>query len=96
MSASEILLKHVPPSLHEKVTRHWHDWQQACAKIEEKSDLKIDYAVLGRIWACSDFIPNLCIRRPEIWFELEQSDLLNTDINLQAYTSELEILLQCK
>jgi len=94
MSASETLLKHVPPSLHEKVIRHWHDWQQACIRIDAQSDLQIDEALLGKIWACSDFVPNLCARRPEIWFELVQSDLLNADLNLQAYKSELEKILQ--
>ena len=50
MSASDTLLKYVPASLHEKVSRHWHDWQQACEKLNTPADIKIDDALLGKIW----------------------------------------------
>jgi [glutamine synthetase] adenylyltransferase / [glutamine synthetase]-adenylyl-L-tyrosine phosphorylase len=94
MSTQASLLKHVPLTLHEKVNRHWDAWQQACAKHELQSDLQIDLSLLGKIWACSDFVPTLCARYPDIWLDLVATDLLNQDINLKAYQSELESLLQ--
>jgi len=94
MPISETLLNQVPSPLHEKVNRHWQAWQQACAKSDIQSDPQIKKSLLAKIWACSDFVPNLCARYPHLWFELIEKDLLNQDINLQTYQSELESILQ--
>ncbi len=94
MTISETFLNQVPAPLHEKVSRHWHAWQQACTKVDISSDPQIDKILLGKIWACSDFIPALCARYPHLWFELINSNLLNQNIKLEAYQLELESILK--
>jgi glutamate-ammonia-ligase adenylyltransferase len=94
MSVPVILLNHVPLSLHEKVSRHWQAWQQACTKMGLPYEPLIDVSLLGKIWACSDFIATICARYPQLWFDLMQTDLLHRDINLPAYSLELDSILQ--
>jgi glutamate-ammonia-ligase adenylyltransferase len=59
------LLSSVPPSLQSLVANFWSDWRQSCAEktVDPEQDLAL--AILGRTWACSDFVARNCIRYPE-------------------------------
>ena len=94
MPIDDTLLKLVPPSLSDKVNRHYSDWQATCQQKELNPEVMVDAALLGKIWACSDFIPRQCIRYPEIWFDLIHSDVLNKDLNLDVYTHDLSGVLE--
>lgn len=89
----------VPEQLHERITRHWIDWQASCLSIEQDpwdniSGANIELALLGKIWACSEFIPQVMIRTPALWFELLQSDLLSQSFSLENYQQLLNQRLE--
>ncbi|MCW9013587.1 MAG: bifunctional [glutamate--ammonia ligase]-adenylyl-L-tyrosine phosphorylase/[glutamate--ammonia-ligase] adenylyltransferase [Gammaproteobacteria bacterium] len=79
----------IPKSLHEKLSTHWENWLQACEKQNLSSDPGVDLSLLGKIWACSDFIATSCCRNPDLWFELIQDDGLNRSMAFDDYQSAL-------
>jgi [glutamine synthetase] adenylyltransferase / [glutamine synthetase]-adenylyl-L-tyrosine phosphorylase len=89
-----LLLKLIPDVLHERVTRHWQDWVYACQSIEENPQQNIELSQLGKIWACSEFIANTMIRNPHLWFELIETQSLETDFSLDNYVSQLRAKLE--
>jgi len=64
------LLSQVPQSLHSIVENHWHDWCQSCETKEIKPDKNLPLSMLGKTWACSDFIARNCIRYPQMFIAL--------------------------
>ena len=88
-----LLQKNVPEYLHEKLSKHWQSWLQACAKEDVSCDPVIELNVLGKTWACSNFIASNTIRRPKLWFDLIESKLLEVDLPFADYQSELEQIL---
>jgi glutamate-ammonia-ligase adenylyltransferase len=67
-STPEPLLSLVPESLQSHVTNYWQDWSNACAQAHLSP--QPDLPVLGKLWACSEFVARLCIRRPAMLAEL--------------------------
>ena len=58
------LLSLVPQSLQQTVSHYWQDWCDG--GNEAVQDPELDLAVMGRIWACSEFVARTCIRKPEV------------------------------
>ena len=83
------ILKFVPDILHERVTRHWQDWVVACESINENPQNSVDLSLLGKIWACSEFIPVTMIRHPQLWFELVQNKSLESSFSIEDYRQQL-------
>ncbi len=79
------ILSQVPDILHERVLRHWQDWQPKLSSLGEREDLAVELPLLGKIWACSEFVANTMIRYPELWLELLQSGLLDKTIGQDDY-----------
>ena len=67
-SAPEQLLSLVPTTLHSTLVNYWHDWSVACEQAGVV--LSVDLSVLGKVWACSDFVARALIRRPTLLDEL--------------------------
>ena len=69
------LLSEIPPSLHSLVENLWQDWCQSCQSknldATHNSGLKLPLAMLGRTWACSDFVARNCIHYPDIFYKLQ-------------------------
>jgi glutamate-ammonia-ligase adenylyltransferase len=65
---SEQLLPLVPASLQPVVSNYWQDWSVACEQAG--ISVPVDLPVMGRIWACSEFVARCCIRRPSMLAEL--------------------------
>ncbi|MGD8802118.1 MAG: bifunctional [glutamate--ammonia ligase]-adenylyl-L-tyrosine phosphorylase/[glutamate--ammonia-ligase] adenylyltransferase [Gammaproteobacteria bacterium] len=63
-STPDQLLSLVPESLQQIVSNYWLDWSAACEQAGVKPS--VDLSLLGKIWACSEFVARLSIRRPEI------------------------------
>ncbi len=59
------ILSQVPQDLHNTVLNYWADWQLACKKSLLHTQVDLDIAQLGKIWACSDFAAQICIRHPD-------------------------------
>jgi len=66
------LLSSVQLSLQSLVANFWSDWCQSCADkaVDPRQDLSLE--VLGRTWACSDFVARNCIRYPETLYQLNR------------------------
>jgi len=83
------LYKYVPDLLHGRVARHWHNWSQdehgICALADLKPATEDNLSVLGKIWACSEFVPRVMIRYPQLYFELIQSDSFNQSFSFEHY-----------
>ena len=84
----------VPELLHERISHHWQDWQQACQSHGRAPEQGVELALLGKIWACSEFIPLVMIRNPELWFELLEQNWLNQDAALNEYQQWLNQRLE--
>ncbi|VAW60496.1 Glutamate-ammonia-ligase adenylyltransferase [hydrothermal vent metagenome] len=98
-NADKTLYKNIPDILHERVARHWQDWQRACRSIEKNpqeknSQEKIDLSLLGKMWACSEFIAHTMIRNPQLWFELLQHQSLNLSFTSDDYRQQLNLYLE--
>lgn len=85
---------HVPELLHERISRHWQDWEVSCQSIETDPQENIDLALLGKIWACSEFVPQVMIRSPVLWFELIQNNWLKQAYTLKDYQAQLNSRLE--
>jgi len=64
----EPLLSQVPAALQQTVSNYWHDWLASSDQTEDS--LPVELSLLGKIWACSDFVARTCIRRPGLLAEL--------------------------
>ena len=63
-STPDPLLSLVPEALHKTVSHYWQDWSSACENPDRIPPTELP--VTGKIWACSEFVARLCIRRPEL------------------------------
>lgn len=90
VSDSPELLGQIPEILHERVRRHWQDWQQKQQAAGHSDDPGVDLGLLGKIWGCSEFAANNMVRYPELWFELLESGLLDRSIDLDDYSRLLQ------
>jgi len=88
------ILNFVPELLHERVTRHWQDWLVACESIDESPLNSVDLSLLGKVWACSEFIATTMIRHPYLWFELTQKNSLELTFSLDDYRQQLSHRLE--
>ena len=88
-----LLLSLVPTSLQEKVSIHWDAWQQACSKIDQSQTEKLDLALLGKLWACSDFLASVMVKQPDQCLHMINNGELDTGKNLELYKAQLEVLL---
>ncbi|MBT8129913.1 MAG: bifunctional glutamine synthetase adenylyltransferase/deadenyltransferase, partial [Gammaproteobacteria bacterium] len=64
----EPLLSLVPEPIHTVVSNYWQDWSAACEQAGINP--QVELPILGKVWACSEFVARLCIRRPEMVVEL--------------------------
>jgi len=92
--AKNLLLQSVPEILHEHVIRHWQNWQSACESFENNNLENVDLNLLGKIWACSDFIALTMIRNPALWFELINHNSLELKFSLENYRQQLNARLE--
>ena len=76
------LISLVPPGLHDTVANYWHDWTAACEREQLTSDIELP--LLGKHWACSEFIARLCIRRPALIHQL-LAEGMDTSRSLEDY-----------
>lgn len=84
----------VPSKLHERISRHWHDWSEACHTIEKNPQTEVDLSQLGKIWACSEFAALTMVRNPELWFELLEKKALEQSYTLEDYRTQLNQRLE--
>jgi len=64
------LLSRVPLVLRSIVENFWFDWVKSCQTKDLDPDQNLPLAVLGYVWACSDFVARTCIRYPENFHRL--------------------------
>ncbi len=60
----------VPQSLQSIVENLWDDWCRSCEEKEENRNLNLPLSIVGKTWACSDFVARNCIRYPGIFYYL--------------------------
>lgn len=72
-SSIQTLIKQLPESLQESVTRQWQAYAEA---LPELPDLPAEVsATLPRVWAASPYVASQCTRHPEVLEELSNTDL---------------------
>ena len=64
------LLLHIPPSLQSVVENLWGDWCKSCKEKEINPNQGLPLSMLGKTWACSDFVARNCIRYPKNFYNL--------------------------
>ena len=87
------LCKQVPAALHQTLQHYWDDWQQACYEHQRDPTAGINLALLGKIWACSDFIARTCIRHPDWLFDL-LAENIHTERCLRDYRKMIAMQLE--
>ncbi len=90
------LIKHLPEILHDRVLRHWQDWQAACDSASLDPLAGSSLQQLGKVWACSEFVATRMIRNPALWFELLEQQALDTSYQLSDYNQLLSKLIPCE
>jgi len=93
-STENALYNLIPDLLHERVSRHWQDWQTACESIDQNPQEKTDLSLLGKVWACSEFIAITMNRNPQLWFDLLQDNSLELSFTLEDYRQKLNARLE--
>ncbi len=78
------VLQQVPSSLRQTVSHYWADWQLSCEQKSINAEAGFDLPLLGKLWACSDFVAQACIRRPDMVQELLDENI-NTSRSLLNY-----------
>jgi glutamate-ammonia-ligase adenylyltransferase len=59
--------RQIPALLHAPVSLTWQSWSQACEAAGLESQFTPELAaMLGKLWACSEFSARLCERKPEM------------------------------
>jgi len=93
INTDSFLYQSVPDLLHERVARHWQAWTDSCQSSGltplDESQQAIDLSLLGKIWACSEFVALTMIRHPQLWFELLSCNSLNHSLSLEQYQLQL-------
>lgn len=87
------LLSRVPPALHARVIAHWQTWQSVCEQQQLDSNPLVDPAILGYVWACSDFVPAVICRQPKRWLEMVQAGSLQSTLTLADYQQFLHTII---
>lgn len=93
VASTKSLTQHLPPLLAPRVDRHWQDWQASCEAIQRDplpAAGVADMPLLGKVWACSEFVADTMIRHPELWFELIEQGALTHSDSLQTYQQNLQ------
>jgi len=80
----------LPPLLHERVNRHWQLWAESCHAIQRDPEEGVEFSLLGKIWACSEFAASIMVRNPELWFELIATDGFHQSYSFESYQQLLE------
>jgi len=70
MNCPTELIAELPPSLQHGVRVYWQDWLASCDGVGVSSEVNIPLSLLGRQWACSEFVARACIRRPAMLHRL--------------------------
>lgn len=87
-------LRPFPEALREAALQRWSQFQDAAqaAGVAPPSHPEL-FAVLHRVWACSDFVAQSCIRNPSLLHDLLSSGDLLRDYRAQEYARTLEAAL---
>jgi len=64
------LLADVPQSLHSIIENFWSDWVKSCEEKDIDPNLDLPLSLLGKTWACSDFVARNCVRYPADFYQL--------------------------
>ncbi len=64
------LFSEIPKNLHSIVENFWLDWCKSCADKNIKPEQNMPLPLLGKSWACSDFVARNCIRYPQTFYAL--------------------------
>ncbi|MEO6696864.1 MAG: bifunctional [glutamate--ammonia ligase]-adenylyl-L-tyrosine phosphorylase/[glutamate--ammonia-ligase] adenylyltransferase [Gammaproteobacteria bacterium] len=81
----------LPAPLREQVKRHWHAFVDAASEIGVAAPAHPDVLkVLYRVWACSEFVAQNCIRDPVLLTDLLHSGDLLIEYSPDAYRQQLQ------
>ena len=70
-------IQQLPELLQESVEKHWQSFVELELDVSSVPDEVTE--VLPRVWACSEFVMQICVRFPDVFLELALSgDLLIT------------------
>jgi glutamate-ammonia-ligase adenylyltransferase len=83
-------LSALPLPLQERVARQWHSLLEAAPATALPPAFLTE---LARVWACSEFITDACVRHPEMLQELHDSGDLRQSYAADRYRQHLAALL---
>lgn len=64
------LLADVPQSLQSIVENFWAEWCSSCESKDITANQGLPLSLLGKTWACSDFVARNCVRYPDMFYRL--------------------------
>jgi len=86
------ILQQVPAALQQTVSHYWIDWQQSCEQKAINAETGFDLPLLGKLWACSDFVARTCIRHPDM-VQVLLKENINTSRSLPDYREIVSAVL---
>lgn len=81
---------HLPPQLRENFLTAWQQWNDQAADITLHAQT---LAQLPRVWACSDFVSQTCLRYPALLQDLQDSGDLFRGMDSREYAQQLTQIL---
>ncbi len=84
----------LPESLRPSLEARWAAFQESAAHAAVPVPMQADFqAVISRVWACSDFVAQSCIREPELLRDLLSSGDLLGDYRADEFEEKLSGLV---
>ena len=83
------LIESLPPVLRDGVSLYWQDWHESCESQNLSTDTPIPLSLVGRVWACSEFVARLCTRKPKLLKSLLDQGL-DSDLHLSDYQTRIK------
>ena len=95
MAVNRQLAAALPEALKGYLSDSWEAFEQAASEAQFPLPRDADFATsLLRVWACSEFVTNLCINEPEILFGLLDEGTLLADYGIGEHERRLGQALQ--
>ncbi len=86
------LIESLPQLLRDPVDLYWQDWLQSCESSDIDPELHAHASRVGKIWACSEFVARLCIRKPFLLKALLEQDI-EADSGLSDFKSRVQLAI---
>ena len=91
----EPLFSELPASLQDSVRAYWRNWSDACeaAGMDVALDPSVEWPLIAKAWACSDFAALVCTRKPALLRALLDEGV-QSERSLAVYSAQVKAAIE--